>query len=325
MRLASTVFLILLILCLFMGSARGNPATIAAAEYFFDTDPGVGLATPLAITPSSEIITFTNITATGLGRGLHTLYVRFQDSRGLWSPPTRKAFRVSTQATLSGVEYFFDTDPGEGNGQAFNFAPTSEINLFTSVPQSENLLGLHQFYARVRTPDGLWSVARGRPVRVDYISGGETYFDTDPGQGQGIPLHSQDGSFNDMDEDMYRNVLADTIPLGQHVVYTRVRSIIGWSTVVTDTVIIDQGEHFRIVPCVLDTTNRPVRLVWTNIGAQEYHVFYDSLAHGSFTNFYTVAAPETSLVVSTTAHQRFYYVIGFWEDDSRQIATRKSR
>ena len=152
MRSASTVFLILLIMCSFVGGARGDPAHIAAAEYFFDTDPGVGLATPLMITPGSEIITFTNITAAGLGRGLHTLYVRFRDWRGIWSPPTRKAFRVSTQATLSGVEYFFDTDPGEGHGQTFNFTPNSEINLFTSVPQSENLLGLHQFYARVRNP-----------------------------------------------------------------------------------------------------------------------------------------------------------------------------
>jgi len=277
----------------------------------------VGLATPLTITPNPEIITFTNVTAAGLGRGLHTLYVRFQDSRGLWSAPTRKSFRVANQATLSGVEYFFDTDPGEGNGQQFSFTPNSDINLFTSVPQSENLLGLHQFYARVRTPDGLYSVARGRPVRVDFISGGEAYFDTDPGAGNGIPLRAEDGSFNDLDETMYRNVLADTIPLGQHAVHTRVRSVIGWSTVTTDSVTIDQGESFKVVPCMLDTTSRAVRLVWTNIGAQEYHVFYDSLAHGSFTNFYTVAAPETSLVVNTAPGRGFYRVSGTWENDVR--------
>ena len=115
------------------------------------------------------------------------------------------------------------------------------------------------------TPDGLYSVAQGRPVRVDFISGGEAYLDTDPGQGQGIPLHPQDGSFNDMDESMYRNVRADTISLGQHAVHTRVRSVIGWSTATTDTVTIDQGESFKAVPCVLDTTSHPVRLVWTNM------------------------------------------------------------
>ena len=322
MRMVSTVFLVSLLLGLSVTCARGDPLTITAAEYFIDTDSGVGLATPLIITPGAEIVTFTNITATGLGRGLHTLYVRFQDSRGLWSPPTRKAFRVSTQATLSGVEYFFDTDPGEGNGQQFTFNLGSEINLFTSVPQSESLLGLHQFYARVRTPDGLYSVARGRPVRVDFISGGETYFDTDPGTGNGIPLRAQDGSFNDMNETMYRNVLADTIPLGQHVVHTRVRSIIGWSTVTNSTVMIDQGESFKAVPCMLDTTNHPVRLVWRNIGAQEYHVFYDSLANGSFVNYYTVAAPETSLVVSTIPGHGFYRVTGTWENDTNNYELR---
>ena len=110
---------------------------------------------------------------------------------------------------------------------------------------------------------GHWSAAKQKQFRVSYqpvFTRGEVFFDSDPGVGHGIALRAEDGLFNEPEEDMYRNVLADTIVLGQHSVGARVRSSLGmWSFLSSDSVTIDQGESFKIIPSVLDTTSHPVR------------------------------------------------------------------
>jgi hypothetical protein len=94
---------------------------------------------------------------------------------------------------------------------------------------------------------------------------------------------------------------------------------------VLDTVTIGGSETFRLVSYKADTIGDSVRLTWANIGATEYYVHYDSSATGPFTSFYTVSAPETSLVVATTpaAGRRFYYVTGYWPETVREAIGNK--
>jgi hypothetical protein len=319
--MVSTVFLVFLFLGLSVTCARGDPITITAAEYFFDTDPGIGLGTPLSITPGTEVSIFGNSSAALLRNGMHTLYVRYRDSQAHWSVVKGKPFRVLSEGLLSEAEYFYDTDPGLGLGIRFRFNPDTVVSIFGRTIASSLQTGVHTFYYRLQDSQGRWSVVNQKKFRVSYqpvFTNGEVFFDSDPGVGHGIALRAEDGLFNEPEENMYRNVLADTIPLGQHNVGVRVRSSLGmWSFLSTDSVTIDQDGFFKTITSVMDTTSHPVRLVWPNIGAEEYHVFYDSLAHGSFTNFYTIAAPETSLVVNTAPGHGFYRVTGFWDNDSR--------
>lgn len=72
--------------------------TVAAAEYYIDTDPGLGKATPLepvdgVMGSVQELITATTVPISGLVMGNHTLFLRACSSRGLWGPDPRHSVR----------------------------------------------------------------------------------------------------------------------------------------------------------------------------------------------------------------------------------------
>ena len=73
----------LLLLCSF---ATAQSQALQKAEYFFDTDPGVGNGTVLNISSTPLIIdsTFT-FDVSLLTSGLHTIYIRVQDAGLHWS------------------------------------------------------------------------------------------------------------------------------------------------------------------------------------------------------------------------------------------------
>lgn len=75
-----------------------QPAEIIAAEYFFDSDPGFGNATPCPFTPSSEVDENFIISVVGLEDGEHTLYIRAQDSDGQWSLTHTQTFTTELPA-----------------------------------------------------------------------------------------------------------------------------------------------------------------------------------------------------------------------------------
>src|SRR5882724_8766395 len=110
-------YLFLLAAILLFGYSKAQQ--LSAAEYFFDTDPGVGNGTALTVITGDSILFSGNIATVGLPVGFHFLYVRSKDVNNIWSLSERRLFYiapVTTSATLVGSEYFFDTDPGIGNG-----------------------------------------------------------------------------------------------------------------------------------------------------------------------------------------------------------------
>jgi hypothetical protein len=66
---------------------------IAAAEYFYDTDPGFGAGTPLAIQAGPEVELSVLLPA-DLDLGTHTIMVRAQSSQGVWGLGEQTAFSV---------------------------------------------------------------------------------------------------------------------------------------------------------------------------------------------------------------------------------------
>ncbi len=87
--------------------SEGEVSNITSAEYFIDTDPGVGNASPLNITTTGAIVTQTFVAsvAPGLSPGTHFLFIRVQDASGNWSSFERDTFEISSDPlAASGIE-----------------------------------------------------------------------------------------------------------------------------------------------------------------------------------------------------------------------------
>ena len=76
---------------------------IVAAEYFFDTDPGVGSASALIVNPTGNIITQTFLVPVpgSLSQGEHIIGIRVKDQQGHWSFFAKDTITVSNSATIS--------------------------------------------------------------------------------------------------------------------------------------------------------------------------------------------------------------------------------
>jgi hypothetical protein len=171
---------------------------IVAAEYFIDTDPGLGGGTAIALTPGSDLgnINF-NANITSVSPGIHHLFLRSLDAEGKWSVTARQLFIKLDEADASNinyVEYFIDTDPGFGNATAVPVTPGQDIasvNIDASIASLD--IGIHNFFLRSKNTSGKWSVTARQlfvkiPLKPLAIADTEYYFDVDPGFGKGVPL-----------------------------------------------------------------------------------------------------------------------------------------
>ncbi|MCS3796159.1 T9SS type A sorting domain-containing protein [Niastella sp. OAS944] len=140
------------------------------------------------------------------------------------------------------AEYFYDTDPGTGNGEPIAITAGQQINdLTTSITINGAALtpGLHRLYIRTKDFAGVWSLTNSvifsnavvvpypaSPVTPNFVKA-EYFIDVDPGSGNGveIPLPATDNI----------NAFNIAIPLtglnaGIHMLYVRVLDALGkWS------------------------------------------------------------------------------------------------
>ncbi|MEJ1928756.1 T9SS type A sorting domain-containing protein [Nostoc sp. NIES-2111] len=162
-----------------LGTGINNPLSgrPARGEYYFDTDPGVGAGRPLAAFSRADSVSLlATIPVTGLGQGFHTLGLRLTDSVGHWSEANTRIFYVAPRVGqplgvapgLARAEFYFDVDPGNGNGRRVsNFVP-GEIVDFTSFLSARSLSGgYHTVYARVADSAGTWSVPMSKSFLVN--------------------------------------------------------------------------------------------------------------------------------------------------------------
>lgn len=231
-------FLLLLMLVM---AGRGWTQNLVKVEYFFDTDPGynAGIQVPV-VPPAPNLSNFSfNASITGLNDGFHKLFVRAKDENGVWSLSNNRAFYKNTLTTplhdLTKVEYFFDTDPGFGNGTNVPFTPGPNIpNLDFSIDISGLPDGFHHLYVRTKNQPGQWSLANRRPfmkhvvtVTNPLISEAEYFFDTDPGFGQGTSVPVNPNAANAI---LDFAIDLTSLPDGFHHFYARVKDTDGlWS------------------------------------------------------------------------------------------------
>jgi len=165
--------------------AQSTPTRV---EYFFDIDPGYGLGKTIEGIQAAE--NQAQIDLSDALPGAHTLYVRAQDSEGHWSATVSCPFyvkdRLSAIHEQQRLEYYFDTDPGYGQG--FSASSPAEGQGVYSMDFSPLSTGAHTLYVRMKDAANRWSTTVSHPLYVCQprgITQIEYFFDQqDPGQGK---------------------------------------------------------------------------------------------------------------------------------------------
>lgn len=136
---------------------------IVAMEYFFNTDPGQGNATPIAVAAGADVTQNVVIPITSLQPGFHRIGIRAKDNQKRWAHFALRNFYivpppvVTTDATITRVEYFIDTEPGVGKGISLAIpASASQDNLF-AIDVSNVQPGFHRLAVRYKSDKGRWS------------------------------------------------------------------------------------------------------------------------------------------------------------------------
>jgi gliding motility-associated-like protein len=189
---------LLTIALVFIFSLCTYSQTIVYGEYFFDSDPGVGNGLELSFLPAASINQTFNVPTGILTEGFHTFNTRFVDNTGKWSLFSTRTFYIipnpfslSPSTNITKAEYFYDIDPGIGNGVNIPVTANPAINLTINTPTTALTAGFHTVNMRVRDDKGRWSLFTTRTfylmpasvlpanlVKLEY------YVDTDPGIGQ---------------------------------------------------------------------------------------------------------------------------------------------
>ena len=212
-----------------------STATIIAAEYFVDTDPGEGIGTAISSKDGSFDTTTADIglscDTSNLTIGIHNLYVRMESSNGLWGTPRKISFEVTGDKKLSAAEYYIDTDPGDGNGTPMSaedgaFDQGLE-NISVNFDTSGLATGLHTLYVRVKNSEGHWGTPNTHKFEVmqpPIIEAVEYFFDaTDPGTGNGTAINAEDGSFNSTSEALLKSFSTSSLGIGTHTLNLRAK------------------------------------------------------------------------------------------------------
>lgn len=164
------------------------------------------------------------VDTTNLTVGPHVLEVAFDDSDGnvgTWIP---SVFQVTGAKAIVAAEYFFDDDPGEGNGTAIAMPldgswgdAVEALNLDITIPALAP--GPHAVFIRSQDQDGLWSRPYGASfslVAPRFVTSIE--WTTDPGAapGSGNPVNVLNPPLDSAAEAVQFQVDTTGLPTGAH-------------------------------------------------------------------------------------------------------------
>lgn len=212
------------------------PSDVTALEYFIDEDPGVGMATEVAITPGSEIDINEFVSSIGLNDGFHSVGVRARNENGSWGFTERRLFYIQNEDAMAGspsdvraVEYFIDEDPGHGNATELLISPGQEVDFSEMLDGTGLDNGYHNVSVRAMNADGNWGMNETRVfyiqssnsnVVVSPITALEYFIDEDPGAGMGtlIPISP---SMNEVDILSTPGITGGGLTIGEHTLTIR--------------------------------------------------------------------------------------------------------
>lgn len=140
---------------------------ITTVEYFVDQDPGIGNATPVSVTASTDIVDI-NFSANigSFGSGTHFIGTRAKDANGSWSMTNYWLFvkpftniAPATQVNVTALEYYLDYDPGYGNAIPVTITPSINLTDLTFNADLTGIIpGTHYIVARAKDANGNWSM-----------------------------------------------------------------------------------------------------------------------------------------------------------------------
>lgn len=224
-------------------TAAAPSTNISMAEYFWDTDPGEGSGTPMLAQDGAfdeAIEQVIESTTVNLALGVHKFSVRVLDPNGAWGPvftmviDSWESTVAAQDFNVSMAEFFWDTDPGEGNGTAMiaadgNFDEAVEAIMANSA-NIPSTLGPHVLHVRAREDEGVWGPtfatvvdvwANVSTARSSFVKSAEYFFDVDPGPGNATPILAQDGNFNQTIEAIIGGGIPAPVAQGIHTLYIR--------------------------------------------------------------------------------------------------------
>ncbi|HEX8037694.1 MAG TPA: hypothetical protein VF490_01025, partial [Chryseosolibacter sp.] len=184
---------------LFVFEGRGQ--TLNRAEYFFDSDPGTGNGTAVAFTSGASVNFTFNADISALSNGFHNLNFRIRDNAGKWSHFQSRTFYIVSNASLATssavtrAEYFFDADPGTGNGFTLSVTQGASVTRTLAIDISALAPGFHNLNIRAIDNRGQWSHFATRTFYIvpplsanagSSVVKAEYFLDTDPGVGNGV-------------------------------------------------------------------------------------------------------------------------------------------
>ena len=153
---------------------------ITAGESFWDSDPGAGNGTAFVafdgdIDAAIELMVNAAITVPDVG--IHTLNIRVRDAENNWGPlfsmvvSIEPAISTVREIRVTAAEYYFDNDPGPGNGTAMlaldgNFNAALKAIRGGAIPQPIEE-GVHVLWMRARDAESNWGPAFGVVVNMD--------------------------------------------------------------------------------------------------------------------------------------------------------------
>ncbi len=179
--------------------SMGSVATaqnMTSGEYWLDTDPGFGMATPLDFTDNANVVgaSFT-LPASGIAVGMHVIGYRARTVNGQWSHTNVAPVLVVAEPTVENIirtEYFFNTDPGIGaatNANADGSPNVADASLSPSLTGLEP--GINLLFTRSQDAQGRWSHTNAKSFTLvqspalPSIVKTEYFLNTDPGFGAG--------------------------------------------------------------------------------------------------------------------------------------------
>jgi large repetitive protein len=143
------------------------------------------------------------------------------------------ALAANAQPNITAAEYFFNTDPGPGNGTAVTITPGATIDLNNiNIPTTSLALGWHTVCVRTRDANNIWGFYECRriyiredptivpPDPVYDITQLEFFYNSDNGPGTGTTVTITPGQTIDL----VNTNLASTLPVGWHSVHVRAKN-----------------------------------------------------------------------------------------------------
>ena len=147
---------------LFIAAAPPAESSIVRTEYFLNNDPGWGNGTDAGVDGAADIADAgSTASVSDAVPGMNTLCYRSQDASGRWSHTNHRPLFVadSSSGVIVRVEYFWQDDPGFGQGSSSTVpSPAGDVPAYLFPAQVPSGVGaLDTLLVRTLDSCGRWS------------------------------------------------------------------------------------------------------------------------------------------------------------------------